>query len=77
MKAQKLNLLKKESLALMKRLWCGSGMEMQATAASALTLVARPVNPPPTLLHLTPPPPAHAHDDEGEESGEEEEDDNE
>jgi hypothetical protein len=59
-------------------------MEMQVSAASALTIVAWLGNPHLTLLHLTPllwltlmmtPPLAHTHDDQGEGSGEE--DDNE
>jgi hypothetical protein len=46
--------LKKGLLALTLKLWCSSGMEMQASTASDLTLVAWPVHPPLTLLHLTP-----------------------
>jgi hypothetical protein len=53
-RAQKLNLLKKGWLAMKWKIWCSSGMETQALAASNLTMVAWPIHPHLTLHHLTP-----------------------
>jgi hypothetical protein len=51
-KAQKLSPLKKGLLTLMKKFWCSSGMAMQASAASALTMVTWMEHPHLTLLLL-------------------------
>jgi hypothetical protein len=53
-KARTLNLLRKELLILMKKFQCSSGTLIQASAASALTMVAWLGHPHLTHLRLIP-----------------------